>query len=455
MKIAIDTTIFRDYDIRGIYPSQLNEQTYYIIGRSLVQYLNPHVVAVGHDARLSSPTLTESFIKGITDSGCDVVNLGLISTEMTYFASGKYDYPVCAVISASHNPAEYNGLKIVLRKVVPLHGQFGLPEIKQFSLAQAFPTPPKKGTVTKRSILDEWVVHLLSLIDVAKIKPLTVVVDAGNGMGGLAWEKLKDRIPIKLIPLYFEPDGRFPHHLADPLKEENLQDLRKKIIETKADLGFAHDGDSDRMFAVDDKGEIISGTLTTAILATHLLKKYGPNPVLYNVVCGKIVPETIRSLGGTPIRVRVGHSFTKEAMKKHNALLAGEHSGHFYFKENYFADSSTLAALHMLEYRSIENVPLSEIVARFQKYSSSGEKNFKVVDTAQVIQTVKTVCNDAQSTDEIDGLSIWYPDYWFNLRASKTEPLLRLNLEGDTKEIMESQLGRITAIISKFLSPQK
>lgn len=446
--IKINPSIFRDYDIRGIYPTDLNEDTYYILGKSAATYLKVPLIALGYDARNSSPSLSEAFIRGVTEMGVDVVDLGLISTEMLYFASGHFEFPAAAIISASHNPGQYNGLKMVLKNVVPLHGSFGFPEIKELSLSQNFPLAAKKGNVTKKDITDEWISHIMTFVKGEEIKPLKVVIDAGNGMGGLAWEKMKDKLPIQIIPLYFEPDGNFPHHIADPLKEENMQDLKKAVLENRADLGIAHDGDSDRMFAVDEKGEILSGTITSAILSEHLLQKNGPATVLYNVVCGRIVPETIIANGGTPMRVRVGHSFTKETMKKTNALFAGEHSGHFYFRQNYFADSSTIAAILLIEYLSKNNLTASEAHAKFSKYFASGEKNFKVTDADAVIKKIKEESKDATSTDEIDGLSIWYPTYWFNLRRSKTEPLLRLNLEADTEEILKEKLDQVEKLIT-------
>ncbi|OGG13952.1 hypothetical protein A3D77_03560 [Candidatus Gottesmanbacteria bacterium RIFCSPHIGHO2_02_FULL_39_11] len=445
--IKINPSIFRDYDIRGIYPTDLNEDTYYILGKASARYLKVPLIALGHDGRNSSPSLFEAFIRGATEMGTDVVDLGLISTEMLYFASGHYQFPASAIISASHNPGQYNGLKMVLKNVVPLHGNLGFPEIKELALSQNFPPASKKGKVTLQSIIDDWSSHILTFVNTDTIKPLKVAIDAGNGMGGLAWDKLKDKLPLEIIPLYFEPDGNFPHHIADPLKEENMVDLKKAVLENKADLGIAHDGDSDRMFAVDEKGEILSGTITSAILSEHLLKKNGPGTVLYNVVCGKIVPETITANGGTPLRVRVGHSFTKETMKKTNALFAGEHSGHFYFRQNYFADSSTIAAILLIEYLSLNNLKASEAHAKFNRYADSGEKNFKVKNITDAVKKIKDASGGAVSTDEIDGLSVWYPTYWFNLRQSKTEPLLRLNLEADTQEIMDGELKRLTEII--------
>lgn len=447
MKTVIDPSIFRDYDIRGTYPDQINEDTFYILGKAISDYLSIKKIAVGYDARLSSPSLFGALTKGIMEQGTDVVNLGLISTEIHYFASGKYNFDANVIISASHNPANYNGLKIVTRGVVPLHGSFGLPEIKELSIEQKFTPSGKIGSMAEMSVLDEWIKHALSFINTANLRPLKVVVDAGNGMGGISWAKLSGKIPEKIIPLYFEPDGNFPHHLPDPLKAENLADLQKEILAKSADLGIALDGDADRIFLLDEKGEAVSGTITTAILAEALLKKYGPNPVLYNAVCGRIVPETIKRLGGSPIRVRVGHSFIKEYMKKTGALFAGEHSGHYYFKDNFCADSSLIAGLIILEYLSEKNVPFSELVEVYDKYPQSGEINFQVKSGEKLVSTLESNFPDALSTDKIDGLSVWYPTWWFNLRASKTEPYVRLNVEADDKEILQQQKTKLEALV--------
>jgi phosphomannomutase len=447
MKIKINPSIFRDYDIRGIYPTELNEESYYIIGRAICSYLKVKEIAVGYDARLSSPSLFTNLLRGITDSGTNVIDLGLISTEIHNFVSGQYRYPANIIISASHNPAEYNGMKIVKAGVVPLHGSFGLPEIKEYAMLQNFPQPPHKGTVKKIVIMDEWIEHALSFVDNNKMKKLKVVVDGGNGMGGISWEKIIGRLQLEIVPLYFEPDGNFPHHLPDPLKEENLSDLKKKVLETKADLGLAIDGDADRLFAVDEKGNALSGTVTTAIIAEHLLEKFGPNPVLYNTACGKIVPETVLKYKGTPIRVRVGHSFIKEYMKKYHAIFAGEHSGHFYFRDNYNAESSLIAGLLMAEYISQKGKKVSEIREKFMKFFSNGEISFKVSDTVKVTKNLQDYYKDAESQDQIDGLSVWYKNWWFNVRPSKTEPLLRLNLEADTEELLKEKMEEVKNII--------
>jgi len=444
--------IFHQYDIRGIYPSELNEDTYYILGRALASYLSVDKIAVGHDTRLSSPSLFAALSSGILDQGTNVVNLGLISTAFNYFASGKYMYPANVIVSASHNPAQYNGLKIVKKGAVPLHGDYGLPQIKKLAEANQFTNPQNKGKMEIVDVLDDWVDHTLKFININSLKPLKVVIDVGNGMGGISWEKLKEKLPLTVIPLFFEPDGHFPHHLPDPLKSENIKDLTEEIVRQKADLGFAIDGDADRIFISDETGRQISGTITAAMLADYLLAKRGVSPVLYNAVCGRIVPEIIKSHGAKAVRVRVGHSFIKERMRMENALFAGEHSGHFYFRENFFADSSTIAGLIFLEFLSQQNQPLSQVVARYDKYKSSGEINYKLVIPKgvkpkhpwdDVASHLLRIFKDATSIDFIDGLSVWYPNWWFNLRPSNTEPMVRLNLEADTQEILDEKLSLV------------
>ncbi|MBI4066942.1 phosphomannomutase/phosphoglucomutase [Candidatus Gottesmanbacteria bacterium] len=469
--MPFDLKIFHDYDIRGIYPTEINESIYTLIGQALAKYVKIGPIAVGHDMRISSPSLSRALIEGITSLGIDVVDLGLISTEMLYFACGKYDYPLSCIVSASHNPPEYNGLKGVLRGMIALNGSYGFPEIKeiiakQFSdktprgwqagVATQAMTPPmvkesrKIGTVTTKNILTDWISHLLSFVDEKFLKPLKVVVDAGNGMAGITWQNLMAKLPIEIIPLYFEPDGTFPHHIPNPLEESNLKDIKKKIRQENADCGFAFDGDADRFFILDGKGEVLSGTITTAILASHLLQKHGPASILYNAICGRIVPETIKKYHGTPYRVRVGHSFIKQYMRQFDGLFAGEHSGHYYFKYNHYADSSAIAALLFLEYVSKVGKKVSDMRLEFDKYPQSGELNFLAPNIDEILNTIRTnQSKKATSIDEIDGLSIWYPTWWFNMRASKTEPLLRLNIEADNKTILQEKK---TQLIDKLLT---
>lgn len=445
MSSSIDPSLFRDYDIRGIYPTQLNKEVAYVLGKAVATYLQVDRIAVGYDMRLSSPELFEGFTDGLLEQGVMVINLGQISTEIHNFASGKFQFPASVVITASHNPGNYNGFKMATAGVVPLHGRRGLPEIRKLTIKQSFPESKVRGSISQINVLDEWIEHAISFIDVTAVKPLKVVVDAGNGMGGISWERVKKKLPVQIIPLYFEPDGNFPHHLADPLKRENQLDLAKIIIEQKADMGIALDGDADRMFLLDEQGNSVSGTITTALLSTALLQKSGPSAVLYNAVCGRIVPETIKKLGGTPIRVRVGHSFIKEQMRLNNGLFAGEHSGHFYFRDNFYADSSLIAGLVLIEYISTMGKSVSEIVSTYNLYANSGELNFKTLQSDYIINEMKmTYSAKAQTVDLLDGLSVWFADWWFNLRASKTESFVRLNLEAENQKLLDKRLEEVT-----------
>ena len=454
MKLNFNQNIFRDYDIRGVYPNDLNEDSFYIIGQSLARYFNAEEIAVGRDTRLSSPALFKALTEGITSLGVNVVDLGLISTEINYFASGFYRFPASVIVSASHNPPQYNGLKIVKAGVVPLHGSYGLPEIKLLAVKNQFEPARTKGKLRKFSVMDDWIKHLLSLIDLKSIKPLKVVIDAANGMGGITWNALIPHLPLDVIPLYFEPDGHFPNHLPDPLVSKNLEDLKKQVRAKSADLGFAIDGDADRLFVVDDKCELVSGSLTTAMLAEHLLEKYPKSPVLYSVTCSKIVPETIKNSGGVPLKTRVGHSYIKTEMRKHNAVFAGEHSGHFYFRDNFFADSSSLAGLLFLQYLSGKRQKLSELRKKFDKYSSSGEINFIIDEKEKILHNLYDKYKGSR-TDETDGLTIEFDDWWFNIRLSKTEPLLRLNLEAGNRDLLRQKLQELESLLESYGANKK
>lgn len=447
--IEINPHIFRDYDIRGIYPIEINEKVYYILGRAIAAYFHSSPIAVGYDTRLSSKKLFKALTHGIRDQGTDVIDLGLISTEMHYFASGYYQFPANIIISASHNPPEYNGLKIVKKNAVPIHGLSGIPEIKTLVFKQKFIESKKYGSMEKKDILDDWIKHALKFVEVKKLKKLKVVVDSGNGMGGISWQKIIKRLPVQIIPKFFTPNGKFPNHLPDPLDEKNLTVLKEEIIKERADLGFALDGDADRLFVVDNQGQTLSGSISTAILAEYLLKKHGPSTVLYSITCGRIVPETIEKSHGLPQPVRVGHSFIKTEMRKRNALFAGEHSGHFYFRDNFDADSSLIAGLLFLEYMSQENKPLSTIRKKFEKYYSSGEINFIIKNPQNVIDYFVDQYQDQQKST-LDGLSVYFPNWWFNIRLSKTEPLVRLNLEAESAKTLKLELATLSETIKKM-----
>lgn len=445
----LNLTAFHDYDIRGIYPTEINEEFFYKLGQAVATYIGKGPIAVGADARLSSPSLSKSLTYAILEAGLDVVSLGAISTEMHSFASGFYDFEANIIVSASHNPAEYNGAKIVKKGVVPLHGDFGLDKIRELMQENNFVKGEKRGIVTKKNVMSDWITHVLSFIDISKLKKIKVVVDTGNGMAGPTWQKLSQKlVPVEIIPLYFEPDGRFPNHHPDPLKDENIVDLKRKMVEEKADIGLAFDGDADRIFFMDETGAKITGTVAAAILADYLLSKE-KGAVLFNVIVGRAVKETVERRGGRPVRTRVGHSFIKEAMKKESGLLGAEHSGHFYFGKNFYADSATIAGLLMLEILSKSETKLSELKNRFDIYPQSGELNFTVTDRQNTMDHLLNDFSNAENIEKLDGITFWYKNYWFNIRDSKTEPLLRLNIEADNFDILNQKTKEL---IEKLLS---
>jgi len=431
---------FHDYDIRGIVGSELDEEFYYLLGAACAAHFKTGPIGVGHDMRTSSPSLSNALIQGIVDHGVSVVDLGLISTEIHYYAAGTYQYPANIIVSASHNPPQYNGAKIVQKGVVPLHGNFGLDKLKELMEKNTFVKAQVKGEIQKKDIFNEWIEHALTFVDKSALKKLKVVVDAGNGMGGPSWKAMIEKLPeIEIIPLYLEPDGTFPHHLADPLKIENTLDLKKAIVEHKADLGIALDGDADRIFFMDERAEMISGTVTTAILAELFLKKK-KGTILYNAICGRVVKETIEKLGGTAVRTRVGHSFIKETMKETDALFGGEHSGHFYIGNNFNAESSLITGLIMIEMLSRKGISASALAQSFDIYPQSGEINFLAENKDEITKKIEEAAiADGAKVDHLDGLSVWHDSYWYNVRASKTEKLLRLNIEADTVDMLNEK----------------
>ncbi|MBD3258418.1 phosphomannomutase/phosphoglucomutase [candidate division GN15 bacterium] len=445
--MTIDTSIFKAYDIRGTYPDQMTAEVAYQVGAALTEYLKPKTIAVGRDMRTSSDELADNLIRGITDKGADVIDLGLVSTDGLYYAVGKFEYDGGVMITASHNPKEYNGFKICRANAEPLSGQQGLSQILQLIQdGTADHKASNRGHSIRKDIKEDYARHCLSFIDVDKVKPYEIVIDAGNGMAGATLPPVLDKLPIETTRLYFDLDGTFPNHPASPIELENLVDLQKKIAETKADFGVAFDGDADRMFLVDKNGKQLGGDMVTALVAKSLLKKQPKETVLYNLICSKAVPELVERSGGTPIRTRVGHALIKPLMKKHNAIFGGEHSGHFYFRDFWFADSGLIAFLVCLELISEENKPLDEMVALIDPYVRSGEINSRVDSIPDKIAAVKDHFKDGRQ-DELDGLTVEYDDFWFNLRPSNTEPLLRLNIEANSDDILASKKEEILGII--------
>ncbi len=441
----IDPGIFKAYDVRGIYPGELNEDVAYAVARAFCVFLGEEKLALGRDMRLSSPALSEAFIRGANDQGVDVVDIGLCSTDMIYFASGKLDLPG-AMFTASHNPKDYNGLKLCKRQAAPISEDTGIREIKDLALEGNWPDPEKRGGVETVDMLPSYVQHVLTFIDVAAVQPLSIVVDAGNGMAGKLIPAVFDHLPCRIVPMFFELDGSFPHHQPSPIEPQNIKLVQDKVLREGADLGMAFDGDADRVFLVDNLGEPVSGSLTTAMVAKRMLQKNPGAKVIYNLINSWVVPEIIREYGGEPIRERVGHSFIKQTMAETGAVFAGEHSGHYYFRDNYRADSGLIASLIVVELVSVEEKPLSEILAPFRKYYATGEINSEVSDIPAKLAQIAVRYGDGK-LDRTDGITVEYEDWWFNVRPSNTEPLIRLNLEAKSPELMERKRDEVLAAI--------
>src|SRR5437660_1552625 len=446
--VTIDPAIFKAYDVRGIYGQDLTDEIAYRIGRAAAQYLNVSEIAVGHDMRISSPQLTAALIQGITDQGVNAIDLGMTTTDELYFAVGKFNYSAGSMITASHNPGKYNGVKFCRAQAFPISLESGLADIRDLAVNGTFSEPAHKGQAIKRDVSDDYVKHALSFIDVSKIRPLKVVIDAGNGMAGMIMPRVFSFLPCELVPLYFDLDGNFPNHPASPIEPENMQDLQKKVREVGADLGAAFDGDADRMFPVDEHGDIVDGSMVTAIVSNSLLHKFPGSTILYNLIVSKSVPELINQLGGKAVRTRVGHSYIKAEMRKLNAIFGGEHSGHFYFRDNWFADSGLIAFLIILELVSIEGKPFSELLKPLDKWVRSGEINTRVSDVQGKLHDLEEhYGKQAQSVDHLDGITLDFGDWWFNVRPSNTEPLLRLNVEANSRELMEQKRDEVLAFI--------
>ena len=446
--VTIDPAIFKAYDVRGIYGQDLNDEIAYRIGRAAALYLQVPEIAVGRDMRLSSPQLAAAIIQGITDQGVNAIDLGMTTTDESYFAVGKFNYAAGVMITASHNPGKYNGMKFCRAQAFPISLESGLADIRDLAIRGEFPEPSNKGQVIQRDVTEEYISHALSFIDVSKIKPLKVVIDAGNGMAGLVMPRVFKHLPCTLIPLYFELDGNFPNHPASPIEPENMEDLQKKVRETGADLGAAFDGDADRMFPVDEHGDVVDGSMVTAIVSQSLLRKQPGSTILYNLIVSKSVPELVQKMGANAVRTRVGHSYIKAEMRRLNAIFGGEHSGHFYFRDNWFADSGLIALLITLELVSIEGKPLSELLKPLDKGARSGEINSTVNDVQGKLQALEEhFGKQAQSIDHLDGITLDFGDWWFNVRPSNTEPLLRLNVEANSRELMEQKRNEVLEFI--------
>jgi len=450
--------IFKAYDVRGIVPEQIDERMARAIGSGFARFAIEQGDATGRpvsrvlvarDMRPSGTGLVSAFADGVQAQGLDVVDLGLGSTDLMYFASGSLDAPG-AMFTASHNPAQYNGAKFCLSGARPVGEDSGLGRIKEVAEADldgSVEPAAVAGERTQRDLLDAFADHIRSFVDVSLLRPLKVVADTANGMGGLVVPAVFSTLPFDLEVMYGELDGTFPNHPADPIQPENTADLRARVVEVGADIGLAFDGDADRVFLVDEQGVGLSGSTTTAIIAAGILDKHPGETVIHNLICSRTVPEVVEEHGGTPLRTRVGHSFIKQVMAETGAVFGGEHSAHYYFRDNYRADSGLIAALVVLEQLSVAGVSLSELRRPFERYADSGEINTKVTDTAAVIERVAAHYAD-RPQDRMDGLTVDGGDWWFNLRPSNTEPLLRLNLEAPDRAACDERVAEVQAVMA-------
>jgi phosphomannomutase len=444
------TKIFKAYDIRGVVPDELNEQIAEAVGAAFVRVTGATAIVTSHDMRASSVPLSAAFARGATAQGADVIEAGLGSTDMLYYASGNLDIPG-AMFTASHNPARYNGIKLCRAGAKPVGRDTGLTEIREL-VDQGVPAHDgPAGTVSGRDLLSGYAEHLKTLVDLSGIRPLKVVVDAGNGMGGHTVPAVFEGLPIDLVPLFFELDGTFPNHEANPIEPENIRDLRAAVREHGADVGLAFDGDADRCFVVDERGEPVAPSTVTALVAVRELDKHGPGGIVHNLITSRAVPEIVREHGGEPIRTRVGHSFIKQTMAETGAMFGGEHSGHYYFRDFWFADSGMLAGMNVLAALGGQDRPLSELLAEFSRYAASGEVNSTVADQDAALADVRSAFEGRTGVtiDELDGLTVGHDDWWFNLRASNTEPLLRLNAEANDEQTMTAVRDEVLEIVRK------
>ena len=440
--------VFKAYDIRGRTDNgEVDPELFRLVGSAFVSLVATDEIAVGRDCRESSDGLFAALVKGMIRAGADVVDLGQVPTDLVYFYSGKYEVPG-AIITASHNPPQYNGLKLCRAGAAPVGVDTGLAEIKAHVLQDETPPATVEGSVRRVDATDDYVDHLLAIVDASSIGPLRVAVDGGNGMAGVTVERVFARIAATLDGLYLEPDGTFPNHPADPIQPENLRDLISMVDNGAHDLGVAFDGDADRAFFIDDKAEAVSGSTVTALIARWMLRRHPGASIIHNLITSRAVPETVRAAGGNPIRTRVGHSYIKQVMAESGAVFGGEHSGHYYFADNYRADSGMLAMLILLRVISEDGRPLSALRSEVEPYRASGEINFVVTDPEVSMARVEAKFPEAV-IDHVDGLSMDLGDVWFNLRPSNTEPLLRLNVEAGDERTVERTVAELTATIEE------
>lgn len=447
--MQVDPGIFKAYDIRGIYPDPLNEEVAYAIGRAFVTFLEVDKVIVGRDMRLSGPSMKENLIRGLTDQGADVIDIGMVSTDQYYYACAMLGH-AGMMVTASHNPKDYSGFKMVRKMPQLLSGDEGIQDLRRIVEADAYaPLPEKKGSISQVDLSEDFIKHVLSLIDVDGLKPLKVIADTGNGMVGPILERVYKHLPVELVGMYLDPDGSLPNHGLDPLQPENRAELQARVVAEGADIGFAFDGDGDRFFTIDDRGEFVAGDFMTALMGEYYLEKYPGAKILHDVRASWAVRDLITAAGGTPLVERVGHAFIKRRMSDEDAVFAGEVTGHYYFKDFFFADSGIVPSLIIMEMLSKHNTSLSALLTQLEaKYFISGEINTRIsADPKAKMQEIAAAFPDAE-IDWLDGVSIIYEDWHCNVRPSNTEPLLRLNLEAMSQELMEAKRDQVMAIIN-------
>ncbi len=441
--------VFKAYDVRGTVPDQLDADMCRAIGRAMARFVGGSTILVARDMRESGVELAAAFSDGVRAEGVDIVDLGMASTDFLYFASGHLNAPG-AMFTASHNPAQYNGLKLCLSGARPIGRDTGLADIAAGAeelLGE--PLPPLTGGWREQNLLDEWADHVVSFVDLGSLRPLKVVADTANGMGGLVVPIVFERLPFTVDILFPELDGNFPNHPADPIQPENLVALKAAVLEQGADIGLAFDGDADRVFLVDEKAQPVSGSLTTALVAASMLTKHPGETILYNLICSHVVPEVVTEMGGIPYRTQVGHSIIKKVMAETGAVFGGEHSGHYYYRDNFRADSGIITAVVVLELLSRSAQPLSEMLKPYQRYVDSGEINTTVADPAGTVEAIAQHERKAGATvDMLDGLTVEHPDWWYNVRPSNTEPLLRLNVEAKTAESCAAHVAEVQELIN-------
>jgi len=448
--------VFKAYDIRGVVPDQLDAPLCRAIGSAVARFTGADTILVARDMRASGVELSAAFAQGALAEGSSVTDLGLASTDLAYFASGRLDAPA-AMFTASHNPAQYNGIKLCLAGARPIGQDTGLADIRALAheaLEGRVPQGVTSGSLHHRGMLEEYAAHVRGFVDVGALRPLVVVADTANGMGGLVAPAVFAGLPFELHLLYPELDGTFPNHPADPIQPANLADLKAAVIAREADVGLAFDGDADRVFLVDERAEAVSGSLTTALVAAAMLEKHPGETVLYNLICSRVVPEVITERGGYPVRTRVGHSFIKARMAETGAIFGGEHSGHYYFRDNFRADSGLIAAMVVLELLSRSDVPLSGLLQPLERYADSGEINTEVPDPPAAAEALGAYFEASGATvDRLDGVTVSFDDWWCNVRPSNTEPLLRLNVEASSVESCQAHVRELLDLIRSGARP--